>query len=637
MPSDDVFIEAANSIAFEHRKVGPCSAEVHQLCRFCEDESNARRADFICLSCGPHETICSSCLATVHDVRRPVYKHHKVCSISDVVRQPVTEKSTCCKHPSKDMDLVCETCSSSIICSACVIENHDGHKVRSLDAVAEEQKVVIRSLCSDLQVQQSKICAIRTDALKKAEEYQKSSENVRAQITDGLERIAKCSESTAAAQLQLLEKLEESTLKEYDGHLDALEMKQMTCRRCIGLTERMLEQKGDSAELYLSNLEVLEKLGRVLSQSSVFYPPKKTVALTETSKQVYDEFVKKSLFELSFFTRGVPSVCLDRGTAIIGSQGSANGQFNTPTGILLYPKTETYPDGLLFVADSKNYKIQVFNATTSKFVRSISPPNSTAVASYSGYLSSYYSTNELSGLALLRPATSDFFPDGLLFFSDLKRGLVQTYDLSCWEPQSTISNNLSQPGRLELLQPNDAYPDGLLFVGDFGSHSVNVFKALTGDFLYQIGTGTSGSAIGAMNYPLGIALRLPSETVKQYQLYVADYNNNRVQVFDAITRAYIKSFGIPKKGTAAPMTLKKCCDIKIQEPSDIYPEGVVYVADSNAKCVQVFNLSTEMHIKTLAGSIGKSPAEIAICSDIQGNNLVFVTNQTNHVVDVYLD
>jgi hypothetical protein len=76
-----------------------------------------------------------------------------------------------------------------------------------------------------------------------------------------------------------------------------------------------------------------------------------------------------------------------------------------------------------------------------------------------------------------------------------------------------------------------------LFVTDYDNHRVQVFDIETRKFFRTIGSGL-GSGPGQMNQP--IVPHLDEETGF---LYVADYSNNRVQVFDKDTGVYIRQIG----------------------------------------------------------------------------------------------
>jgi DNA-binding beta-propeller fold protein YncE len=62
--------------------------------------------------------------------------------------------------------------------------------------------------------------------------------------------------------------------------------------------------------------------------------------------------------------------------------------------------------------------------------------------------------------------------------------------------------------------------------------------------------GTRGSGVGPLQYPYMMALQIPSRADDPTLLYVADTNNNRVQVFNAVTGQYVRMLGTGVAGSA---------------------------------------------------------------------------------------
>jgi DNA-binding beta-propeller fold protein YncE len=308
-----------------------------------------------------------------------------------------------------------------------------------------------------------------------------------------------------------------------------------------------------------------------------------------------------------------------------GSKGNAIGQFNDPAGVALSPPSQTYPVGLLFVADTFNHQVQVFYATSSQYIRSIG----TGVRGNGiGQLSHPY------GVALLSPTKA--FPDGLLFVSDCHNNRVQVFNLSTWALHRSITCDFNGPDGLAVLQPSKEYPEGLLFVGNEDSHCVKVLNAISGSHRFTIGRENDpGSAAGQLNLPRGIALQLPSAASPLHLLYVAEAGNDRVSVFNALTGEHVRMLGAGKGSGLGHFNVPY--GVAVQPANAKYPGGAVYVAEWVNERVQEFNASTGQHLGILAGSQGKYARRIAVCSDSQGCNLVFVTNGTDHNLDVYRD
>jgi hypothetical protein len=374
-----------------------------------------------------------------------------------------------------------------------------------------------------------------------------------------------------------------------------------------------------------------ESLRQVLGAQDLFSSSaKKVVVLTWESRKAFDDIqgILLRAFDTSLQDcRVTGRMVIDRGVGVIGtgSSGKAIGQFNVPTGTALSPPSKTYPGGLLFVADKWNHRVQVFNATTSDYVRTIG----TGVKGNSS--NQFCNPN---GIALL--TSTEAFPEGLLYVSDSSNNRVQVFNLATWVFHKSITCNFKTPCGLSVLPPSRDHPQGLLFVADIENKCVKVLNAMSGEHCYTVGTeGVSGSEIGWFNDPSGLSLQLASEASLVPLLYVADTGNSRVQIFNALTGQYVRMLGTGEGSGAGQFN--QPLGVSVQPANTKYPGGVVYVADTGNRRVQVFHAITGQHLGILAGSEGKSALGISVCSDSKGRNLVFVTNNTNHNIDIYLD
>ena len=110
---------------------------------------------------------------------------------------------------------------------------------------------------------------------------------------------------------------------------------------------------------------------------------------------------------------------------------------------------------------------------------------------------------------------------------------------------------------------------GNIYVADRDNHRVQVFDS-TGRFLRK--WGSQGSGDGRFNRPEGIAID------RAGNVYVTDANNDRVQVFDSTGR-FLLSWGSEGSGNG-----------QFDFPTDIAVDGAwnVYVSDSGNQRIQVF-------------------------------------------------
>lgn len=113
---------------------------------------------------------------------------------------------------------------------------------------------------------------------------------------------------------------------------------------------------------------------------------------------------------------------------------------------------------------------------------------------------------------------------------------------------------------------------GSLFVTDYDNHRVQVFDITTRKFLRTIGSGL-GSGPGQMNQPI-----VPYLDEETGFLYIADYSNNRVQIFNKDTGAYIRQIG----GGGAGGNVTGLGADALNGPRGICidrPSGLLFIAD----------------------------------------------------------
>ncbi len=181
-----------------------------------------------------------------------------------------------------------------------------------------------------------------------------------------------------------------------------------------------------------------------------------------------------------------------------GSQGSAAGQFNDPTGLALSGSE-------LFVSDARNGRIQVFGLG-GKFIRS------------------FGKTGDKPG-ELGRPMNLAIFGDEV-FVPEYFNDRIQVFDFA-GKSKRIIGSSGSGPGEFNAPGGVAIDANGNLYVADFYNHRIEQLNS-DGSFIRQWGTtGKSGIWSGQFGYPTDVAIGVNN------RLLVADGYNDRIQVFDA--------------------------------------------------------------------------------------------------------
>ncbi len=89
-------------------------------------------------------------------------------------------------------------------------------------------------------------------------------------------------------------------------------------------------------------------------------------------------------------------------------------------------------------------------------------------------------------------------------------------------------------------------------MAEYGNNRIQALEADTGTHVRFFGTGTAGAAADQLRSPYGVALLEPAPGSDQPTLlFVADYSNHRVQVFNADTGALVRTLGTTGQADAA--------------------------------------------------------------------------------------
>ncbi len=249
--------------------------------------------------------------------------------------------------------------------------------------------------------------------------------------------------------------------------------------------------------------------------------------------------------------------------------------------------------GNVYVADSKNNRIQVFDKT-GKSIRIFQPSGDAAL-------------NEPWGIAVA--------PDGSIYVSDTWNknvgggiGQIIKYDSNfnvIWKSDPSI--NLYGPRDLVVL------PDGNVLVGDTGNKRIVKLNAADGTMLGSY--GQSGSDQGQFDEPVGVAVG-PTGNI-----YVADTWNGRVQVFDSNLK-YITEFAVNGWASSQDVTAKPYLVV--------LPDGRVILGNPANGRIEVYGgfgtVTSSWDLPTTQGVAGR-PLGLAVDA-----NYLYIADGSGNVV-----
>ncbi|WP_448539589.1 PKD domain-containing protein [Roseiflexus sp.] len=343
-----------------------------------------------------------------------------------------------------------------------------------------------------------------------------------------------------------------------------------------------------------------------------------------------------------------------------GSPGSGNNQFNTPQGVAV-------DANYIYVADTENHRVQIFNRNTLAYVATIGGSYGTGnnqfkfptdvavdavgniyVADYANkrvqqYNSSrvYQRTYGTTGVSYVAANDRFYYPEGVAVGPDGSIYVVEEYGHrlvklnAAGVPQWTVGE-AGQPGddnaHFGSLRDVAVGSDGRIYTVEAWSsaryapgsnHRLQIFNP---DGSYYGGFGGYGSGNYQFIAPHGIAIDQAGK------VYIADRDNHRVQIYSN-QLAYVATLG----QTGVPGSDNS----HFKYPSDVAVDrdGTIYVADEGNDRIQVFN-SNLQYVRTIGGGGtggdfghfgGYGPHHLAI--DSQGR--LYVADTGNNRVQVF--
>jgi DNA-binding beta-propeller fold protein YncE len=283
-----------------------------------------------------------------------------------------------------------------------------------------------------------------------------------------------------------------------------------------------------------------------------------------------------------------------------GDVGTEPAQFNHPRGIALGP------DGNVYVVDSDNARVQVFDASGNFLREWGSQCNLSTMVGCADALG-YGQFQEPWGIAVA--------DDGRVYVTDTWNHRIQVFDadgtfLDTWGTYGQTSNAAGL-----LYGPRDIAIDesGRVFVTDTGNKRVMVYDQ-NGGFLHQF--GEAGAGPGQFEEPVGIAVNGDGN------IYVVDTWNQRVQVFDG---DYIFLREWPVQAWYGESVVNK-------PYIAVDGENRVYVTDPEGYRVAVY--SNEGELLATFGRYGYDDTSFTLPTgiDVDADGTICVTDTDNHRV-----
>ena len=230
-----------------------------------------------------------------------------------------------------------------------------------------------------------------------------------------------------------------------------------------------------------------------------------------------------------------------------GSSGSGDGLLSSPADIM------QHTNGNIYVTDSNNHRVQIFNGTTH------------------AYISQFGSSGSEDG-EFQYPADLMQHSNGNIYVNDLLNNRVQIFNGTTHAYISQFGGRGTDNGEFNNVGDLMQHSNGNIYATDLYNHRIQIFNGTTHAYISQF--GSNGTGDGDFNSPAGII------QASNGNIHIVDNANNRIQIFNGTTHAYISQFGSQGDG-----------DDEFDAPNSIIQasNGDIYVSDRNNHRIQIFS------------------------------------------------
>ncbi|MBN1557731.1 MAG: S8 family serine peptidase [Lentisphaerae bacterium] len=258
---------------------------------------------------------------------------------------------------------------------------------------------------------------------------------------------------------------------------------------------------------------------------------------------------------------------------------SAFGGFGTGAGQCYWPTRVFLTDAFVFVLDTRNNRVQVWDRAAETPVSTYGP---------AGAFSQPYGMGRDPRAGVYRFAVADTGNDRIRVFTFDPAGGAVT-------PAFTFGESGTADGKLRGPEGVALDPGGRIWVADTDNHRIQIFDA-AGAFVASI--GEYGSASGKFKLPAGLSVDADTGIA-----WVADTGNHRIQAFNG-AGGYLWKFGT--HGTTGAGVFNGPTDVRIGV------DGRIFVADRSNHRVQVFKRNGAVFESLLVfGGFGDGAGELS--------------------------
>ena len=216
-----------------------------------------------CRDCG--QFICAKC-TEIHHIWKELSSHEVVTTEQlrgDVARlvPPKKKAMLCSKHPTKELDLYCETCEE-LICQHCIVRVHRDHQYDLVpDAFPKHKDVIVYSL-QPVEQQLETVNKALEQLDTQSQNIKDQREAVAESIQNVIKRLHGLLEARKVELLGQLDQITQQKLKNLAAQRDQVELVQTQLSSCCDFVNKSL-QTGSQGEILAMKKPVVKQIKEI--------------------------------------------------------------------------------------------------------------------------------------------------------------------------------------------------------------------------------------------------------------------------------------------------------------------------------------------------------------------------------------
>ena len=538
----------------------------------------------------------------------------------------------CSKHPTKELDLYCETCEE-LVCRDCTVRVHRDHQYDLVtDAFQKHKEVLVTSL-QPVERQLDTVTKSLQQLDSQCQQIADQRETLVGNIHKTIRQLQEALEVRKTELIGQLDQITQRKLKTLAAQRDQIELVQTQLSSCLNFVKESL-RTGSEGEILAMKKPVVKQVEEITAEfkADVLAPQERadirfsasTPQLTQTCRKfgkVYSHPVSPERCYAAGKGLEVATVG-EQATAILHAMDAYGKECEQP---LVNTSCELVSD-----AGGPTVKAAVQKKEKNKYTISYQPTHRgrhqlhVKVEGMSIRGSPFAVVARLSILKLgtpIRTIGGLKFPCGVAVNQKGEMIVAEKggHCISIFSPGGekirTFGSKGSAQGQFNEPRGVAVDGDGSILVVDENNHRIQKFTA-GGKFLTTV--GQNGSKHLEFSDPVGVAINHRNRKV-----YISD--NDSVQILNA-DLTFSSSFGSYGSG-----------DGQFNSPWDVAFDsaGNVYVADTGGHCIQVFTAEGKFLRKF--GKMGSGDGELDLPTGVSmdPDNIVYVIEFSNNRVSMF--